>query len=228
MKCRLRMVEAEYIYRSNGSGSVLSIEYGKYYKKTSKSTMHRIYYADPNHFRKKATNLMQVIYNFQRKPFSKFIQTVGHFIKAKCLKDAHVISTSQKRRPNSSDRFIVIHLRGTDRPCALEQLRPEALMFKITRLGIKRESDVIYLMSDLNDTSRHIQAIQHFFGDYYLFQAKDMDVFDHEVFAEKAPFLIYAIENYLQQIADGVIITYKGHNLRRHDNIMGHLSDEKC
>ena len=108
------------------------------------------------------------------------------------------------------------------------KLQPQDLISRLINLGVNRLHDVVYLMSDLDHNNIHLKSIKNFFRDFYLFEAKDMDVYDREVFARHAPFLIYATEIHLQQVADGVIESYRGHSMAKNAHILGYLEPWRC
>ncbi|XP_075260229.1 uncharacterized protein LOC142351872 [Convolutriloba macropyga] len=58
--------------------------------------------------------------------------------------------------------------------------------------------------------------------------ASDMPIFQNEVFARDAPFLIYVTEQQLQDIADAIVLTYPGHRMRDQKKVLGSLVPDKC
>ena len=126
------------------------------------------------------------------------------------------------------ERFIVIHIRGSDRPCALEKLAPNQLISKIKQLGVNKLTDIVYLMTDLTSESAHLTSIVDYFKDFYLFRSSDIEIYDNRIFAQTAVFLIYASELELQEISDGIVETYRGHHMKNHGKVMGYLEPWKC
>ena len=55
-----------------------------------------------------------------------------------------------------------------------------------------------------------------------------MPIFQNEVFARDAPFLIYVTEQQLQDIADAIVLTYPGHRMRDQKKVLGSLVPDKC
>ena len=208
--------------------SIVGIEYGQDSTKRLR-TFYRIRQLLTKTFLiPQRRNLKKFVQILKRRPFSKFIVSSGEYIKKRCFDIAAKKAELYNRNLKSPKRFIVVHLRGTDRPCAFERLKPKDLIFKLEKTGLKRTTDVVYVMTDLTSNSSHFIELKKYFKNYYMFQASDMELFDHSIFAKKAAFLLYATELQLQEMADGIVETYANHKMRNYKNVWGYLAPKGC
>ncbi|XP_075242581.1 uncharacterized protein LOC142337281 isoform X2 [Convolutriloba macropyga] len=233
--CRLRVLPASYLRNNFGSTnsvkSVVTIEYGEY--SGSRTRKLKRFFRIRNITTDKMRNLQNSdIKNLtlisKQRSFSLFITTAADYVKNFCLKRSFEKVRLEDRELGSIERFIVIHLRGSDRPCAMRSLKPTNLTSSLEKFGVRRESDVVYVMSDLSKRSPHLKELKTYFSQFYLFQAKDIPIFEDPVFAKKAPFLIYVTEHQLQDKADAIVLTYPGHRMRDRKKILGSLAPDKC
>ena len=230
--CRLRVVPvAEFVSRfllSNKTQSLVTVEYGEIHPDNSKS-FYRIVLPQLTRVQSlKNSNVYHVKQLSKPRQFSEFIRAIALHVKNYCFRRASEIAKSNLRNVEKITRFIVVHVRGTDKPCVLKKLKPKNMISKLKKLGVKRESDIVYFMSDIPNNSSHFKALKSYFRTYYFFESSDIDMFDDEIFAEKAPFLIYTTELQLQEIADGIIETYPGHKRQNSGNVLGYLQPIAC
>ena len=233
--CRFRVVPAMRLSNKCDSSqqikSLVSIGYGPFGNNLAEKlkNYYRIYMIKSAQLQvlrsPDATNSTLVS---KHRPFSMFITETGNYVKDFCTRRSAEIAIFKQRKTEEIKRFVVIHLRGRDRNCTLKNLPPKKLIKKLKKFGIKRESDVVYLMSDLEKGSGHLLEVEKFFSGYYLFQASDINLFNHSVFAKTAPFLIFVVQNQLQEVADGVVLTYPDHKLRNRKKLLGSLNPSYC
>ena len=232
LKCKLRVVSKQTFYQAvekdDRMTSVFSIEYGEY-TLNQKLSLYRIKIAHHQIVAlARNPNLTKVDQLAKRITFSNFLTSSADYVKNQCLQRAKERAKKYERNPCLVNRFVVLHLRGTDRPCALNRITPEKIVSRIIELGVNRTTDVIYIMTDLTSKSVHFTELKKHFKNYYMFQASDMELFDHSKFAKKAAFLLYATELQLQEIADGIVETYKGHKMVNYQKILGYLAPKGC
>ena len=169
---------------------------------------------------------MKISADFDSKMFSPFVKYAARKIKHIILKKAKKIEIQTNRRTNRK-KFIVIHVRGSDRKCAIDELTRHQLINKIESFGVSRNNSIVYLMTDLARNKRKIKAIRkHFRGSIFL--ESDIDLFQREEFRILGTYLVYATELELQAISDGIIRTYKGHGLPNKDKQLGFLVPPEC
>ncbi len=151
-----------------------------------------------------------------RRPFSDFIVTSSLIVKKRCL----------LKSQSESKQFKLVHLRATDRPCAMGSYSPESLLRKLEKFGVNISSDVIYLMTDLERTDALFLTMQEAFGSR-LCSAQDISLFKLEPFTSDV-YLIYATELALQDVCEGFVETYPGHSIGRKNKLLGTLSPPEC
>ena len=233
--CRLRVVSAAQLSNNCDSSrqikSLVSIAYGPFGNNLAErwKNYFRIYMIKSARLQVlRSPDVTKSTLVSKHRPFSMFITEIGKHVKDFCTRRSAEIAIFKQRKTEEIKRFVVIHLRGRDRNCTLKSLTPKNLIEELKKFGIKRESDVVYLMSDLEKGSGHLLELEKFFRGYYLFQASHIKLFNHSVFAKTAPFLIFVVENQLQEVADGVILTYPNHKLRNQKKLMGSLNPSYC
>ena len=208
--------------------NAVTIEYGEN-PLNPKPAFYRIMYIKNENIKiYNRPDLKRVSRNFKHRTFSKFITSSAEQIVRHCFKRAIEKARSFKRNPNSIKRFFVVHLRGTDRPCAFKRLKPKNVLSQLEAFGLKRATDVVYVMTDLKSQNDVIREIKNYFKDYYMFLASEIDLYDDPVFARTAAFLIYATEIQLQELADGIVDTYRGHKMKNYEKVVGYLSPWQC
>ena len=138
--------------------------------------------------------------------FSPFFRIAAKKIKREFLNVA-----SKKQNSICQWNLTVMHIRGTDRGCMLEKLTEKQLTDKIASFGVPRKNEVVYLMTNMPEKSTHFNAIRKYFTNNTFFEARDIAMFKRKEFSEMGTFLVYIVEKQLQRIAEGAILTYKGH-----------------
>ena len=134
---------------------------------------------------------------------------------------------SSKNDSWAGRKLVVFHLRGKDRPCVTEHFSPEQLLSKLISYGAHSHNTTLYLMTDMDWESSHVQSITQYYSPYMFDTGNFSHIFGKQPFARNG-FLIFAAEMYLQAIAHGSILTYGGHKLRKTSNNMGSLEDDVC
>ena len=150
-------------------------------------------------------------------PFSKFFRNAAEAIKRQCMMSTISNSFTQK--------FYVIHLRGTDRSCMIDLMTSSYLIGKIESLNITK-NDVIYLMTDMGREHDKVRALKQHFGGS-LFMASDIDIFSASPFKEDN-YIVFTAELALQKISDGYVSTYKDHAPLKEENQIGTLMQWNC
>ena len=155
------------------------------------------------------------------RPFSEFIQTAAERIKNKILKN---LKFNLVKSENKS-RFIVVHLRAFDRPCALSEYSGHEVIKKLEQYGVNRKQDFAYIMTSLIAKSDHLRALRNYFGQFHMSEKKDIYLFRKTYFESMGSYLVYAVELELQNIADAVVRTYPPHiQLMNSPNTIGILA----
>ena len=150
-------------------------------------------------------------------PFSDFFLRSAAAIREICYRKCQQNKLKRK--------FIVIHLRGTDRPCLREKMSPHEIIQKIKRLGVPKERSVIYLMTDLPRNSTYVQAVRNYFKPF-IFGSDDVKFFSRYPFTTQ-PQASYITEYALLKIADGHIETYNSHLAFKEKGLLGYLVKTK-
>ncbi|XP_075254702.1 uncharacterized protein LOC142346085 isoform X2 [Convolutriloba macropyga] len=228
-RCKLRVVRKDdflqLVHNSDHKLSIVSVEYGKKYPENPVHTLYRIKFLKQQTFalfpRKDVSYSGKVIF---RRPFTKFITSSAQYVKERCFQLAEEKNKLSNHSADTPNRFVVIHIRSKNLTCALDRFTPNELVLKLEKIGVKRTKDVVYLMTDLEPNDAHFLALKSYFEGYYLFQASDINLYDHSMFAKKAALLIYATEIQLQEIADGIVETFiYRHQMPNTAKIIGHL-----
>ena len=171
-------------------------------------------------------NSLNITTEFNNKQFSPFIKISARKIKSKVLSKAKFLATFSSKFKQKI-RFIVIHLRGTDRKCALAKYKDDQLIKKIESFGVFKNNSIIYLMTDLTSASTQVKSLKKRFGDF-MFQKSDIELFRHITFKKLGSYLVYATELELQAISDGIVRTYKGHDMPNSKKELGFLETPEC
>ncbi|XP_075247561.1 uncharacterized protein LOC142340746 isoform X1 [Convolutriloba macropyga] len=167
-------------------------------------------------------NSLSKVSVFKRKTFSPFIKYAALKIKYIIMKTAK--KKQLKINGNIGNRkFIVIHLRGRDRPQALSKYRGNQLVNKIESYGVFNNNSIVYLMTDLPQDHAQIKAVRTYFKDF-IFQDLDIELFKHNSFQKMGSYLVYVTEMALQDISDGIVRTYSDHTLPNKEKELGFLS----
>ena len=181
-----------------------------------------------NTIQKQDLNLRKAIANFDSKEFTSVIKVAAREVKNVVVRKAKNRKNKNKNKRNNQKRlFVVIHLRGRDRKCALSKYTNKQLINKIESFGVFKNNSIVYLMTDLLQNNSLVSAVGAYFGSFIL-QEKDIELFKRRAFTKLGPFLVYATELELQSISDGVIRTYTGHSLPNDGKELGFLEPPEC
>ena len=172
----------------------------------------------------KGKKISQII---DRRQFSPFINAAAWKIKYELVKKVKRGASISENNKQKELQFVVLHLRASDRPCALRKLSPQNILKLMTLYGVDNRT-LLYVMTNSRVHGGHLTYIKRNSSALSVFTWSDVTIFKHIAFQRMGTYLVYAVELQLQSIADGLIETYPGHKLPNRHNHWGFLAPKVC
>ncbi len=135
-------------------------------------------------------------------------------------------NTTATFRDSKGRKVIVLHLRGTDRPCFINSVSPDEMIDRLKLLGAHKRNTTLYLMTNERPDEAHVVKLRHYYSPFMFEAANFSSLFESEPFSTSG-YLIFAVELQLGGIVDGGFIDtygppYKG------QNCIGLLTKDGC
>ena len=204
---------------------MITVEYGRQADSWSGRGIYRIFRL--NQLKPRIlpeSNLTEVLLRPPLRPFALFFTQVAKSIRRDCFRRAQG-ALSDRKQPRM--KFRLVHLRGTDRPCALRNFTPLGLLERLQKSRINFKSDLVYLMTDLQKNNWLVVKLRSLLG-RRLCEASDITLFSREPFYSNS-YLIYAAELALQHVSDGFVETFFDHSIGDATHkLLGTLAAPNC